>query len=471
MNIVRIIALICLLSVPFSNSICEDIYVPKHENSWNKVEHFAVQNWHTSKVDVSNMEWFKEMGILPPNSFMAIAPGHKTLFYWDNYFTNKGLLLIDSLSIYAKNVTDNLLWEVDTLGFVPNANMFWGMNRSQTPYLAMMVADVYKKFNDKVWLAKSYESLKKEYHFWTDTSVNAIENHTTSIPGLQRFYHHCTEAELETLYATCYQRNLVPLHPDSISKNEKLRIAGNFAAEAETMDFTPRFENRCPEFIAVDLNANLYKYEKLFAFFVKELGLKNEPNWCKMAKERKKLINTYCWNEVRGMFMDYDFVNKRFSKVAAITCLSPLDMGIATKKQAVRTLKNLPLFEYEYGMTVCEQNESGHHYQWDYPAGWPPVFQLTASALDNYGFKSDAIRVCQKYMDLVTKNFIEPSPSNFQNKNGRIIARSPGFIYEKYNVVTGGINDSEYPAKVFIGWSAGTFLWCFDYYKSQNSNK
>jgi alpha,alpha-trehalase len=373
-------------------------------------------------------------------------------------------MLIDSLSIYAKNVTDNLLWEVDTLGFVPNANMSWGMNRSQPPYLAMMVEDVYHHDKDKEWLAIAYKTLKKEYHFWTDTSKNAIENHTTQIPGLQRFYFHSSVEELEKIYASCYERQLVDLHPDSIGHEEKLRIAGYFAAEAATgMDFTPRFENRCPEFVAVELNANLYKYEVLFDYFVKELGLKNEPNWKKKANTRKKLMRKYCWNEARGMFMDYDFVNNRFSKVAAITCMSPLVMGVASKQQAAKTRMNLPLFEYEYGVTICEKTETAIDYQWDYPAGWPPIYQLTANALSNYGYKTDALRVCEKYMDIVAKNFIAPNPTTYIKK-GKTITRKPGFIYEKYNVVTGGINDNEYPARQFIGWSAGTFIWCLDYY-------
>jgi alpha,alpha-trehalase len=455
------VSLVSVLSTVNSQSI----YKPKHAESWNKVEKFAHENWYTSKVDVKNIEWFRDKGIIPPHNFMAIAAGHPTLFYWDNYFTNKALLLIDSLSIYAKQVTDNLLWEVDSLGFVPNSNMHWGMNRSQSPYLAMMVNEVYQKFRDKDWLKNAYSTLKKEYHFWTDTSANAYEDHRTAITGLQRYYFNSSDEELEILYASCYARDLLDVHPDSIGRADKLRIAGYYAAEAAaSMDFTPRFENRCPEFVAVDLNANLYKYEELFAYFVKELGMKNEPNWRKKAIFRKKQLNKYCWNEKRGMYMDYDFVNKRFSNVAAITCMSPLVMGIASKKQAAKTVSNLGLFEYEYGITVCEPNESGREYQWDYPAGWPPVFQLTTEALHNYGYTNDALRVSQKYLDLVTRNFLNPSPATYMRKN-QSITRLPGYIYEKYDVVSGGINDREYPAKAFIGWSAGTYIWCLDYYR------
>jgi len=443
----------------------QNSYIPENKDNWNKVESFIHKNWHTSRVDSSGASWLRKIGIVPPKPFMTIAKGNPLLFYWDNYFTNKGLLLIDSLSIYAQNAADNLLWEVDTLGFVPNANMNWGMNRSQTPYLALIVNDVYAKNHDKQWLTKAYYTLKKEYHFWTDTSRNAIENHNTAIPGLQRFYHHASEKELSELYASCFERGLLQKHPDSIALYEKLKIAGNYAAEAESMDFTPRFENRCADFIAIDLNANLYKYEMLFDRMVAELSLSNEPDWKSMAEKRKVLINKYCWNNERGLFMDYDFVNKKFSPIASVVCMYPLATGIATREQAEKTVKSLALFEYKYGITVCEKTDQSILYQWDYPAGWPPVYQLTVQALHNYGFEEEALRVCSKYLDVVTKNYLEPNPGTFKENDTLIKKRSPGFIYEKYDVVTGGINDLEYNANEFLGWSAGVYIWCLDYYK------
>lgn len=441
-------------------------YQPQFEEKWGEVENFIHNNWHTSRVDSVGFSELRKKGIVPPKPFMSIAKGDPALFYWDNYFINKGLLKIDSLKQYALNVVDNLLWEVDTLGFVPNANMNWGINRSQIPYLAHMVADVYEEFPDREWLLNAYQTLKKEYHFWTDTSQTAIENHTTSVAGLQRFYHHGSEKELADFYTLCYRRRLLAEHPDSVDYQTRLEVAGHYMAEAEVMDFTPRFENRCTDFIAVDLNCNLYHYEKLFSWMVQELALTGEPDWNSMAETRKKLINRYCWNEERGLFMDYDFRNNRFTKVACIACMYPLFVGIASAEQAEKTLKNLSLFEYEFGVTVCEKTNQPVLYQWDYPAGWPPVFLLTVQSLHNYGFKTDALRICEKYLDLAARNFVDPQPCFKGGDSTKI--RSKGYIYEKYDVVTGGINDWEYPAWEFIGWSAGVYIWCLSYYQTNN---
>jgi len=440
-------------------------YKPKYKNDWNSVEKYIHKNFHTTVIDSVKRSWIKANGLVVPYTHLGLGGNNPTFFYWDQYFVNKGLLLIDSLSIFAKNGTDNLLWEVDILGFVPNANKNWGMNRSQTPYLAMMVLDVYENMSvkDHVWLKNAYFTLKKEYYFWTDTSPDAIENHNTSVDGLQRFYHHASKEELFELYNSCYDRELLSKSPDSISDEEKIKIAGHYAAEAETgWDFTTRFDNRCADFIAIDLNSNLYKYEKTFAWIVDELQLKNEPEWTTISNQRKDLINKYCWNETEGLFMDYDFVNKRFHTARSAVSMYPLFVGLASQEQAERTREKLSLFEYDYGITACENTNQEIMYQWDYPAGWSAVQLFTIIGLNNYGFGKDAVRISSKYLDLVTKNYLAPVPKTY-HKKGKTIEREKGFIYEKYDAVSGQINDAEYPAGKFLSWSASVYIWCLDY--------
>ena len=466
-----LILLIFILITSCGKTYQQD-YKPKYKSDWNNVEKYIHKNFHTSVIDSVKRSWIKGNGLVVPYTHLGLGGNNPTFFYWDQYFVNKGLLLIDSLSEFAKNGTDNLLWEVDTLGFVPNANRNWGMNRSQTPYLAMMVQDVYENMDvkDTEWLKNAYYALKKEYHFWTDTSPDAIENHNTSVNGLQRFYHHASKEVLFELYNQIYNRKLVLLSPDSISDEEKIKIAGHYAAEAETgWDFTTRFEHRCADFIAIDLNSNLYKYEEIFAWIVDELHLTNEPEWTKISNQRKDLINKYCWNEKEGLFMDYDFVNKRFHTARSAVSMYPLFVGLATQEQAERTREKLSLFEYDYGITACENTNQDILYQWDYPAGWSAIQLLTIIGLNNYGFDKDAIRISSKYLDLVTKNYLDPIPKTYRShKNNTIRERKKGFIYEKYDAVSGQINDTEYPAGVFLSWSASVYIWCLDYI---NENK
>ena len=163
-----------------------------YSNQWKNVAASIKKDWINHKAVSKDL----------PNSYITVWPGLPFMFYWDTYFINEGLLL-SGLDSFAKNNAANLLYAVDKFGFVGNAVVTdWGMNRSQPPYLSAIVRNVYsnQKIKDKSSLMQAYHSLQKEYLFWTDTSANAVEQHNTSVKGLQRFYHHATEKELIILY-------------------------------------------------------------------------------------------------------------------------------------------------------------------------------------------------------------------------------------------------------------------------------
>ena len=108
--------------------------------------------------------------------------------------------------------------------------------------------------------------------------------------------------------------------------------------------------------------------------------------------------------------------------------------------------------------------------KWDYPAGWPPEYYLLTYALDKYQYKQEALRIAAKYLDLVSKNFLTPLPGSFTSKDGGIEKkeeRTPGYVYEKYNVLEGTIYDPEYPSRPFHGWSYGVYIWSLNYVRQQ----
>ncbi|HOJ65366.1 MAG TPA: trehalase family glycosidase [Paludibacteraceae bacterium] len=427
-----------------------EAYTALYADKWSAINDSVKAGWKNHSGKPSNNA--------VPDTF-AYAFNEWTLFYWDLYFTQIGLLKHNELKL-AKGGINNLKAELDKRGFIPNANTDWGDNRSQPPYFGIMVKEFYDFTKDKKWLKTMYAAVLKEYKFWTDTSANRIEANTTEL-GLQRYFHHATETELLELY----DQELTSRFdfPKDIEKSKKLNIASQFAAEAESgMDFTPRFENRCSEFIAVDLNSNLYLYEKYLAYFEQELKIGNGQQWLAKARKRKALIQKYCWNDERGLFLDYDFVNNRSSKVAAATAFSPLFAGLASKYQADRMRENLHLFESENGIVACESTDEKRIYQWDHISVWSPMQSLVIMALDNYGFKEDACRIAMKHLDLITANFFNPNPSTYVDKSGKKFYRLPGGIYEKYTRF-GTINDREYNASLMYGWSAGAFAFAYDY--------
>ena len=431
-------------------------YKPKFKNRYQEVHDSIQAEWPRLKAKVDYM----------PKEFISINEGFKhIMFYWDTYFMNRGLLMTDTLQRYAKNNTDNLLSMVNQIGFVPNATMAWGMNRSQPPYLSMMMREVYdgNPIKDTAWLRNSYTTLKKEYAFWMNGD-KAIEDHRTPVAGLLKWSHHCSKKEVLGFYNEMKDRFNFP---DDTTEAAKLKIAEPYISEAATgWDFNPRFENRCPDFWSVELNTNMYVYQINFAYFTKELGLKGEPDWAGEAENTKALINKYLWNEERGLFMDYDYVNKKFSPVASLITFQPLFYKLASKEQAARVVANLKLFEYEWSVTVCENSHQKTIYQWDFPAVWAPIFTLALGGLDNYGYTEDARRISYKYLDLITKNFLEPKPA-LVKKNGTETTRKFGRLYEKYNVLTGDIYDPEYTSMEMMDWTAAAYMEAFMYVKEK----
>ncbi|MCS6991647.1 MAG: alpha,alpha-trehalase, partial [Chitinophagales bacterium] len=273
--------------------------------------------------------------------------------------------------------------------------------------------------------------LEAEYDFWVTRRGTPT--------GLSHYGHDATEAYLLEFYQHLKQVRL-PL-PEA-SDAEKIYVAGHRLAEAESgYDFTPRFEGRCADFLAVDLNSNLYRYEVLMQEFAQTLKNGQESQWAERAQQRRRRINRFLWDEATGLYRDYDYLNNRFSQVPSAATFHPLWTGLASNRQARRVIDNLKLFEYEYGITPCPPGERTYTYQWDYPNTWPPHALIVSEALDRYGFLMDGQRIRDKYLKLVYSVF-----------------QSTGMLWEKYNAVTGNVQvNEEYKTPPMMGWTAGVY--------------
>jgi alpha,alpha-trehalase len=356
-------------------------------------------------------------------------------FYWDTYFTNLGLLR-NGKEEQAKNNIRNMLWLIREQGYMPN---FVGIhNRSQSPYLHLMIRDYFEKMGDPgdEFSVACAEGLRKEYQFWMTARY--------SKSGLNHFGHHDDEKGCIDFY------NLVLIDRLKFDPNlpdpEKSVTGGHYMAEAENWDFNQRYGGRCLDHAAVDLNALLYGYEE----FLYKAAVKNKWNfkdfYLERSDKRKELINKYLWNEERGWFFDYDFVNGRQSDVYSISGMQPMFMGIASEQQAVKMVKNLPLFEREFGLATTDDRPGCRGYQWAFPVVWPPLVYIAAMSLDRYGYKNDARRIAQKFIDINTRMF---------KKTGR--------LFEKTDAETGELSNAEYSSAPMMGWTAGVYTALAEY--------
>jgi alpha,alpha-trehalase len=182
----------------------------------------------------------------------------------------------------------------------------------------------------------------------------------------------------------------------------------------------------------VCLNSLLYSMETQTAEIAETLGRKEEAaTWRQRARERGDRINHLMWDEKDGLYYDYDFVNKRVRHYPFLTTFYPLWAGLASKEQAARVVKNLPLFEKIGGLQTSTY-VSGN--QWDSPFGWAPLQMIAVDGLRRYGYAEDAERISMKFLSLVRREFLRQ-----------------GYIVEKYDVVNGGSNVS---AQIHFGYSA-----------------
>lgn len=346
------------------------------------------------------------------------------LYYWDTYFANKGLI-IDGKADLALNNCKNTLFLVEKYGYMPNGSRTWFIGRSQPPYLAMMIDDLYEEIRDKEFLAEAYPTLKKEYEFWitkrgTDT-------------GLNRYYNEHSEKDCKNAYVNLSSRVKSPF-------DDQLEGGRNLLAEAESgWDFTPRFEGKCTHYNPIDLNSNLYAYEKLLAKFERELSVSDGEYWEGLAERRKEKIDAYCWSKELGVYNDYDFVDKKISSLYNAACVWPYFTGVADKSRVNGLKKALTEIEAPYGVFAAE--ETADKYQWGYPNVWAPCVCACVVGCMNYGLIDDAKRIAKKYISLIENNY-----------------ERTGGLWEKYNALDGTtecVNEYEMPQ--MMGWTAGVY--------------
>lgn len=410
-------------------------------NKQAAVSHFIQQHWD-STVEYHPQDTGTLIG-LPYPYVIPTVKGEKAfreMYYWDTYFTNAGLLIDKRLEL-AKNNVDNILHLVNRFGKMPNGSRTYYLNRSQPPYLSMMVADVFRETGDLEWLKSAIPTLEQEYRFWMEQRITPC--------GLNRYSSSADTTYKLKMAEYLKQRFNNNRLIDTLTREEKIRIGSHHTAEAESgWDFTPRFKNRCEDFCPIDLNSYLYLYEKNFEWFYLLSGKKKDAEkWRDIAQRRKELVYQWCLNPDDGLFYDYDYKNDTLSDVLSSAIFATMFAGLASAEQANAILSALNRLETPYGLATCEPGNYHLNYQWGGSNGWAPLHFLAIKGLDRYGYNEDAGRIARKYVQLVTRNF-----------------ETTGNLWEKYNIEDGSVNTiNEYDMPAFLGWTAGTFNYAKNY--------
>lgn len=361
----------------------------------------------------------------------CVSDMFQELFYWDAYFTDKGLLELGKTDLVKGN-TDNMLYLVEKYGFMPNGSRTYFLNRSQPPYLSLMVKDLYEITNDEKWLKNAFETLKKEYSFWQTKRV--FEN------GLNGYTNYETDM-FDDDFALQFLNRTGQKVEGEITPEIIEELSQAFSSVCESgWDCNSRVLADGQNFVSVDLNSLLYALEENMEYFSEILENGESEIWKNRKNVRKEKMQIL-WNEKEGVFTDYNIKTGEFSNYKTAACFYPLFLNIATDSQAKQTVELLKRIELEFGVSSGEP-EPLWNCQWDYPNVWAPMQYIVYKGLMNYGYEKDALRIAQKYVSLIENCFKET-----------------GNLWEKYNGNTGKVTVYEYDAPPMMGWTAGVYIY------------
>lgn len=407
-----------------------------------------------------------------------VVPGGRfnELYGWDSYFIVLGLLADGRIDL-ARAMVTHFLYQLKQYGKILTANRSYYLTRSQPPFPTSMALAVHEKRPDRQWLSACLQAAVDEYErVWTS------EPHLAPT-GLSRYYDPGLglppEAELEQYkpylepyarkygvdlhtFARLYQEGKIeePQLDEFVCHDRAMRESGH--------DGTYRSVGRAAHVNPVSLNALLYKYEVDIAkiirdefqdrFVTPDGRIHSSWEWMSRAERRKQRMNELMWDQARGMFFDYDFVQKQQVVYVNATTFYPLWAGLATPKQAQTLIRvALPQLETPGGVVESTRASRGPvsaerpQRQWDYPFGWAPHQMLIWRGLANYGFDAEARRLAYRWLHLIALN----------------ATRYNGAITEKYDVVDRTLKFSveygnvgsrfEYVPDGGFGWTNASF--------------
>ena len=308
--------------------------------------------------------------------------------------------------------------------------------------MSSFIVETYEKDPSlgKEWLARVAKTAIKEYDTVWMQAPRLTEN------GLNRYYAQGIGVPPETEvghfdeYLLAFAKEHDLTIPDFVEKYQSGEIQ---SPELDTYfthdrslresghDTSWRLDNVCADLNVVDLNSQLYKYERDFAYvqqkyFDNSLDTMSAADWEERARKRRRLMNAFLWNEEAGQYFDYDVKIQKQTHFQSASNFFPLWSGLCSQEQADTIVKNLlRQLKQKGGISGTSQamhNKYGLYAvqrQWDYPNGWAPHQMMIWRGLIKYGFDKEAQELMYRWLWMITRNAVDYN----------------GVIPEKYDVV------------------------------------
>lgn len=394
-----------------------------------------------------------ENSSLIPLPHPYIVPGgrFREIYYWDSYFTMLGLRVSGRTDL-IENMVENFAHLIRTVGYIPNGNRTYFLSRSQPPFFAKMVELLAEAKQDEEIIKKYQPEIWMEYLFWIEGE--------TEIPLPGKYYNRVVRMDDDTALNRYWDDENTP-RAESFVEDVELsdqstrfpeKLFRNLRAACESgWDFSSRWlydpkdlkSVQTIALIPIDLNVLLAEMERII---IKGMKLEKEDSKeiIRMElfhKNRMEGIERYCWDEGKGIYLDYHIKFKEKVERPSLAMLYPLYSGMASPEQGARVLDYVEKNFLKPGGLVTTNFNTGQ--QWDAPNGWAPLQWIGFQAMLSYGRKDLAKTLAERWTKL----------------NESVFDRT-GKMMEKYNVEDLSLEagGGEYPVQDGFGWTNGVYL-------------
>ena len=435
---------------------------------------------------------------IPVNRTFVVAGGRfREPYYWDSYWILEGLLRTGgTFTQISRNIIENFLDFVETIGFVPNGARIYYLNRSQPPLLALMVKTYVDYTNDTSILERALPLLIKEHEFWAknqSVSITAADGKNYTLnrysvnnnqPRPESFREDYNTANNESYYAA--SGKVYPIK-NGLNDTEKGALYAELASGAESgWDYSSRwlktpsdaatdttFPLRSLDVrgtVPVDLNSILYQNEVIIADYLNRTGNTTAAKqWTALATARSDAMYALMWNATYWSYFDYNLTSASQRTHIALPPHPPtntthqlLIFDVAQlypfwTGAAPPSLKSNPLavqLAYSRIATMLDTSPGGipatnypTSQQWDRPNVWPPLQHILMRGLLNTpptfsagpdpaynATQALALRLAQRYLDstFCTWYATGGSTSNMPRLQGIENPEAKGIMFEKY---------------------------------------
>lgn len=394
----------------------------------------------------------EKFSLIPlPKPFVVPGGRFREMYYWDSFFTIKGLLA-SGMHNTVRGMIENMGSLIERFGYVPNGNRVYYLNRSQPPLLTWCLSAYYEATGDKELVVIGARWFEKEFEFFR--THKSIQLH--GVTSLLYRYHVVAVGPRPESYREDVES---AHHIDDVL--EKQRLWGDIAAAAESgRDFSSRWfsqdgpvagkmgSTRTSSILPVDLNAIICGNLRLMASLYEVIEDTENAEKCREEfKSMKEAIHQVFWNEECGCWFDYDIISGHHVKLYMDTNFFPLFCGCThddfDPQKIVSYMTNVGVLGFPGGLP-SSLIASGQ--QWDFPNAWAPTTWVIIQGLRSAGEYEVARQIADKWI----------------KRNYSMWCVSGGRMFEKYNVASLGYSTAggggEYEVQEGFGWTNGVVL-------------